>query len=62
MKKGYLKKDIQERYNSKRAWFVNAWRIVDENEKDIIQPWCGTKTEARETAKACNIELDESRV
>ena len=56
---GYLKKDYQERFNMKRAWIVNAWRIVDENGSDIIQPWSNTKREARETADACNIELKE---
>lgn len=34
-----------ERYNSKRGWFVNAWRIVDENGKDMVQPWPNTKGE-----------------
>jgi len=57
VKTGYLKKDRQERYNSKRAWFVNAWRIVDKNGADIIQPWSNTKKEAYETAAACFIEI-----
>lgn len=58
-KTGYLKKDQQERYNSKRAWFVNAWRIVDSKGVDMVQPWSNTKTEARETARALNIKLIE---
>ena len=58
---GYLKKDRQERYNSKRAWFVNAWRIVDENGKDIIQPWFDTKTEARAFCKLQGIKLIEEK-
>ena len=41
----------------KRAWLVNAWRIVDETGSDIIQPWSDTKKEARETAAACCIEI-----
>ena len=45
MKTGYLKKDMMERYNSKRGWFVNAWRIVDENGKDMVQPWLNDKSE-----------------
>ena len=57
MRQGYLKKDRRERFNMKRKWFVNAWRIVDENGDDIIQPWSNTKKEALETAKACNIEI-----
>lgn len=59
MKTGYLKKDRQERFNMKRAWFVNAWRIVDENGRDMVQPWSNTKGEARRTAKALNIKLIE---
>ena len=58
-KTGYLKKDSQERYNMKRAWFVNAWRIVDRQGHDMVQPWFNTKTEARKTAKALGINLIE---
>lgn len=57
MKIGYLKKDRMERYNMKRGWFVNAWRIVDENGVDMVQPWPNTKSEARETAAQLGIEL-----
>ena len=59
MRIGYLKKDRQERYNSKRGWFVNAWRIVDTAGKDIIQPWSRTKRQALATAKALNIKILE---
>ncbi len=48
----YLLKDRQERFNLKRAWFVNAWRLVDKNGNDVVQPWANTKGEALETAKA----------
>jgi hypothetical protein len=54
---GYLKKDRMERYNSKRGWFVNAWRIVDEKGIDLVQPWPNTKSEARRTAVQLGIEL-----
>lgn len=54
---GYLKEAQQERYNLKRGWFVRAYRIVDEDGDDIIQPWSNTKKEARETAKALGIKL-----
>jgi hypothetical protein len=60
MKTGYLKKDRQERFNMKRAWFVNAWRIVDAQGVDMVQPWCNTKTDARRVAKQLNINLIES--
>ena len=56
---GILKKDQQERYNHKRAWFVNAWRIVDVDGSDMVQPWANTKGEARATAKSLNITLIE---
>ncbi len=59
MRTGYLKKDRQERYNSKRGWFVNAWRIVDATGKDMIQPWSSTKTEARDICKKLDIALIE---
>lgn len=57
MKTGYLKKDRMECFNVKRGWFVDAWRIVDENGKDMVQPWLNDKIEARETAKRLGIEL-----
>jgi hypothetical protein len=59
---GYLKKDVQERFNLKRGWLVNAWRIVDDAGRDIVQPWSGTKTEARQTAKQLNITLIEGEL
>lgn len=59
-KTGYLKKDRQERFNLKRAWFVNAWRIVDDQGRDMVQPWSNSKTEARQTAKALGINLIEA--
>ena len=59
MTKAYLKQDQQERFNLKRGWFVEAWRIVDENGRDLIQPWANTKTEARKLAKSCGYQLIE---
>lgn len=61
---GYLVKDRREKVvcgggRRTRAWFVNAWRIVDTNGKDMIYPWQGTKGEARTAAKASNIKLIE---
>ena len=60
MKTAYLKKDMQERYNLKRGWFVNAWRLVDAKGNDLVQPWCNTKTEARNLAKKLNYNLIEN--
>ena len=41
----------------KRGWFVVAWRIVDENGKDMVQPWPNAKSEARRLAVQLGIEL-----
>lgn len=57
MRVGYLKKDRMERYNMKRGWFAVAWRIVDENGADLVQPWPNTKSEARRLAVQLGIEL-----
>lgn len=54
---GYLKKDRMERFNMKRGWFVNAWRIVDESGRDLVQPWSKTKAEAREVAERIGIVI-----
>lgn len=54
---GYIKKDRQERYNYKRGWFVNAYRVVDVDGKDLFQPWCNSKKEAMVTAKELNIVI-----
>jgi hypothetical protein len=59
MVKAYLKRDWQERFNLKRARFVNAWRLVDEEGRDLIQPWANTKTEAREMARFLGYQLIE---
>jgi hypothetical protein len=58
---GYLKKDHQECFNLKRGWFVDAWRIVDAQGRDMVQPWSNTKTDAQETAKAMGIKLIEDK-
>ena len=55
IRKGYLKKYYQEKFNRKRGWFVKAWRILDEHGNDIVQPWFDTKAEAMEYAKTNNI-------
>lgn len=55
----FLKKDRMERFNLKRGWFVNAWRIVDAAGRDLVQPWFSTKTDARVYAAGAHIELKE---
>jgi hypothetical protein len=54
---GYLLKDRQERYNLKRGWFANAWRIVDAKGNDMFQPWCNKRKEALDTAKELGITV-----
>jgi hypothetical protein len=54
---GYIKKDRQERFNRKRGWFVNAWRIVDVAGNDLTQSWLSTKGEALMLAKQMNIQI-----
>ena len=56
-RQGYLKEDRMERFNLKRGWFVNAWRIVDAQGVDLVQPWSDTKSEARRIAAQVGIEL-----
>lgn len=58
-KLAFLKKDRVERYSSLRAWFVNAWRLVDATGADQIQPWARNKSEAREKAASARLYLVE---
>lgn len=60
-KKGWLKKDRQEAFNMKRAWFINAWRIVDEQGADMFQPWCRTKYEALTMAARLGIDVQNPK-
>lgn len=55
----YLVKDRQERFNTKRGWFVNAWRLVDETGTDLVQPWFNSRKQAREYAEASDWGLIE---
>ena len=54
---GYLKKDRMKRRNSKCDWFVDVWRIVDAQGKDMVRPWPQTKSEARRIAVQLGVEL-----
>lgn len=56
-KVGKLVKDSQERFNLKRGWRVNAWRIVDEAGRDLVQPWSDTKADASTLAFQLNVFL-----
>lgn len=66
MKTGYIEKDRQERFANKRtggtrAWYVNAWRIVDASGNDMVQPWCSTCKDARATAAQLGITIMGSK-
>jgi hypothetical protein len=45
--------------NRLTGWLVRAYRIVDEDGKDMVQPYDRTKRGARETAKVLGIRLIE---
>lgn len=50
----WLKRDQREVISMKpksRARFAQAWRIVDKNGDDLVQPWCNNRAEARALAK-----------
>ena len=62
MKTGRLIKTWRERYNGRRHWIVNAYRIVSpETGEDMVQPWSNTKKEARALAEALGIKLVEDK-
>lgn len=61
MKIGFLKKDRKERFNLKRGWFVNAWRVVDAQGKDMFRPWCDTRKEALKCAIDLGINVQNPR-
>jgi len=56
-KQCWIKQDQQERFNNKRSWFVNAYRLVDKDGNDLAQPWCNTRKEARELATGLGYEI-----
>ena len=35
----YLKRDRVEKFNGKRGWWATAWRLVDDKDRDLVQPW-----------------------
>jgi hypothetical protein len=55
----YLRKDRQERYTLKHSWYVNAWRIVEDGnrDRDRVQPWTTSKREARDLCAKLNYTI-----
>jgi Fe-S-cluster containining protein len=62
MKVGYLIKDSQERFNTKRSWRVVAWRVVNDQGQDMLQPWFDSKGQAAEGAKKQGISISKLQV
>jgi hypothetical protein len=54
---GYLRKTQQEQLGLKRPYWTTAYRIVDREGNDIVQPWLATKGEAIALAKSMNLTL-----
>jgi hypothetical protein len=59
MRVGYIKLDRQEKFNLKRAWFVQAWRIVDEKGNDLVQPRFKTKRDLYEFATRQGMHISQ---
>jgi hypothetical protein len=54
----HLVKDRQEHFNTRRGWFVNAYRLVDpETGLDLVQPWFSTRKDAITYAAQNNITI-----
>ena len=56
-KVGYLKRDQMEVRSATDVHFGSAWRIVDADEQDLIQPWDNLLSSARDTAWQTGIYL-----
>lgn len=54
---GQIEQTQIERFNTKRAWFRNAYRIVDAAGVDMIQPYALTRGDARAIAADLDITL-----
>jgi hypothetical protein len=52
IKQVWLKRHRQERTFYKRAWFADAWGLIDVDGNDVVQPWFSTMAEASEFALA----------
>lgn len=55
IKVGYLRKDMQEKRRSAKASWVTAWRLVDKEGTDIVQPWSSSRAEALELARLLRV-------
>ena len=51
-KQVWLKRHRQERTNLKRAWFADAWGLIDVEGNDVVPPWFSTMAVASEFALA----------
>jgi hypothetical protein len=48
----YLLRDQMEKRNTQSVAFVIAWRVVDKDRVDVLQPWFETRREAHEAIEA----------
>jgi hypothetical protein len=65
----YLKRDWKEKVrivprgngrNRTRSWLVSAWRLVNAEGHDLVQPWFGKKSDAREFAESQGWTINET--
>ena len=50
----FFKKDIEEKFNMRRAWFVRRYRLVDAKGIDLVQPWFCSLRELKAFVKTKN--------
>jgi hypothetical protein len=51
-KKVYLLRDQMEKLNTQSVSFVIAWRVVDKDRVEVLQPWFETRRGAHEAIEA----------
>lgn len=56
-KTAFLVKTCMERFNLKRGRYVNAWRLVDAEGNDLVQPWMNKRKEAIDLANNLGYRL-----
>ncbi len=61
MKTVFLKKDYEEVFTVKRAWKRIAWRLVDAQGVDLVQPWFRKKSDLRAFAKTQGWQISEQQ-
>lgn len=57
---GWLKPDHHEDSGASKHYQLNAWRILDLDNQDLLQPWANSKNAARIFCRDHHITLIES--